>query len=1434
MSTETELLEEQNKLLLQQTQLLRDLNRALQEQSERMAAMGDSYGQQSRVVEEANAAVEDYSSSMFNLGEQQSNVNQMFSEGAEKSQSFGDSLKSWLNKSSSAAASGLSTAIDQLTANFSALTDVITNPLQAAFGFLFTAFDMLMEKAVDRIREFFEFRDALERVRKEFGSFTENTSGRIYKSFTQFNSSLREAAGNTGVFASKFSMGMQGTIERLEMVAELAGDMGATFDVLGQEFNDATAELYVLKQGLLFSGEALKNVSVMSIVSGKSLKQFSNDTLASVNKIGRQLGISSKVLGQDVGKFLSNFKSLGKMTGDYVTEITKAASYTRKLGIELNELIGLNQKFDDFEQGAEAAAQLAAAFGMVLDPVKLIQAQNPADVLSDLQKAFAATGRSFETLSRQDKALLASQSGLTEEQAALAFSAKGLSLSYDEIRTSADGAMKSQKSQEEIMRDLADSIENVITPIEAVASFFKMFLKGFEDALMRSGPVQATINALATALLNVYYAGMRTFTAFLKIPGVNAVFTGLLEVAKMVGNVFDKVATKVEEFVVLMSTDPKMAAKNFVTGITDVFISSFNSIFSPKEGGGPSIFETMIDGLGQTFMAVAAAIPGLILGLVKSLKSVLTNLTKIMRDSFKKPESGQPTVGQSLFQAIKDGMNDLIAELPSLMPILIEFGTELITFVGRAIQEFPFATLFVAGGPILTAASGIFNQLKDTVIGLFSDGGTAGALTGAAAKVNEGTQSQEALAAALNKQGAAMTGDGPNSFNNLVGQFGGAATKAAEYAAVAFGIALIGESIIKLMRAVLEPPKGETKSIVDLMVAAGTALGTVSADGLSAAFQIVGGVIVAAIGGVAAIMFAMSKVDMSTLVVAAAGTAGTLGLGALVTELLSQAIPVVSGMIKTMMEYVGGPEFSKQIEGVKKLSTSIKQGDIDSMNNLGSIFSSIGTMMGNLLKVGTGLNSFPSVPKEIDGKATAGEESASGKLERIMGYVSAMIGSKSDKSGIVGIISKFEETLGTDLTSATQKFQAIAMIMDPMSKMMSTFGTSGLDFIKTISAVAADGSKVDADAALVQVRDFIGAVGSGAADILLDINTRINLSKEQVDTLSGKLSLISTTSTFLGTFGQSMKQLLAAVQTFDTSGNTATAMKSLQSFLFGNEGGVVESDMESIPVEAVDGVIPIMMKVMSDIAAFINSDVATVDPAKFDMFTKIFSASGSLSSMITAVSSGAQIGQKGALDAILFLHQLNGSGNKDASFAAHLYSVISEFSRFDQINLPLLARRETNMKGAFNVIGSYIEGLTGTVSTGTVDRVKGSLKQLQELRQSISETAAALDALDLVTLDAAIEGFGANMNVVKKKFEINGGKVQINVNMNVTMNAQRMAETLVIDGFVQASQEFGDYVNSPESVRAKQYDYYTTEYNRGAAATTLPARRDPLGLPGAF
>lgn len=1407
--------EEELELLREQRDLTQEMIRLLRTQTESMNALQAAYAGQVNVTQQATSAIEEHSAATAKTADETERYADGLSKAAKKSESLTQKMQGWLNKSTIPGVQGLSDAVGQLGNNFSMVADVISNPLQAALGFMSTFFDAIMEMAVERTKEFIKFREALEQVRKEFGSFNENTSNRIKKTYDTFGRSLKDAAGGANVFASKFNMGVDGAIERLQMVAGIATDLGPVFDALGSDFDDAAAQLYVMKEALGFSGEALKKVGTMAIVSSKSLKQFTNEILANTNKIATGLGLSSKVLGKDVSAYISNFKNLGKMTGDYTKEIIKAAAYTRKLGIELAELTGLTDKFDDFESGAEAAAQLAAGFGMVLDPVKLMQAQNPAEVLNDMQKAFAATGRSFESLTRQDKALLTSMTGLNEEQAALAFSSQGLSMSYDQIKTQAEGAAKKQKTQEEVIRDLADSIENVIYPMKEFTGFLSAFIAGFQRAFETSGPLQKTVSELAKALMRTYEAGIRTFSAFLKIPGVNAVFTGLLEIVKSLGNVFSGIALKVEKFVSMMSKDPKKAASDLMTGITQTITEGFGNLFS--DSGKGSIFSNILNGLSQTFLAVIAALPGILIGLVRSTKSILRSLIDTMRDAFK-PSSGGPSVGGALIDAIKEGISTLIAELPTLMPLLFEFGTELVSFIGRAIQEFPLASLFVAGGPVLTVAGDIFNQLIDTVTGLFGGSGGEEAMGAAAEQVEKTATVQEQVTASLNRMGAGAEG---SEFSGLVARFGGAAEKAADWGALALGISLVGAAIVKLAQSVVEPiPELKGMSLADKMAELGTKFAGVDPKGLESAFMFVGGVVAAAMAGVAGMMLALSQMSGTELAVSA--FAAWLAKG-IVDDLLNTILPKVGTMIQSVVGYLGGTEFQTSLENIKNLSKQFTEEDTKTMTGLSSVFSTIGSMVAVVLNISNQVSTIP--PLVVNDGEFIRLETDGEKLNRIIGYVGIIIGDKAAGTGMMGVIGKIEaQFAGADLNALAAKFTAFASIITPVSNAMVALMKPGLEFAGMIKDFVGAGDTSIPQDMITAVTDFIGAIGSAAIDITMEIHRRINLSQKDVDALMGKTAVIQSMGKMIGDFATSMVNLSKTVEDLATQDINQDAFARMRELLFGETGteGAIQS--------TGGGIIPIMQQVIESINGFLGGTSTTIDVEKMKGFESIFRSDGVLMGLINSVSEMSAAGAQKVVDATWFLAAVTGQGgDRNKGIAAHLKAMTDSFAVLDDINVGKLASRETAMKASFNVVGSYVDGMS-VVSEGAKARVDASYAQLIGIRDTMKNTADLLDQIDIPMLDAKIDDFNKKLTVTKSRFEVNGGAVVINVNLGVSLSAQKMAETLVLEGMVAANPEFGDYLNSGDAVRKNQYDYFTTEYTAGKNnVDKLTTRKGSLG-----
>ena len=687
-----------------QLDLMQEMNTTLREQRELLTAISARLGAQAGAAREYATAAEEAAaaSDKFNVG---------LAEAAPAADGAGTAFEDLNEKIKRLALNPLSDSLKLAGFNFISLSEAISNPVAASLGVLTNLYEIVIAKSVELAKESYMLADALEDVRAKFGSFNETTSRTIKTSFQQFGSSLKEAAGNSAAFSSKFSMGVAGSVEKLRKVTEIVSDLGPTVDMMGSQFADAADSLYLLKDGLGFSSEAMKQTAVFAQLSGKSVKSFSEDIQASVYKIGKNFGISSKVLGQDVGKALTNFKMLGKMTGDYVKEITKSAVFTRKLGIELDALTGLVDKFDEFEGGAEAAAQLAQGFGMVIDPLKMM-GMEAGPRLADLQRAFAATGRSIDSMSRQERSLLATTSGLTEEQALLAFSSKGLSMSYEEIASGADSAAKKQMTTDQILNKMLDNIENVITPFKEFTGFVTAFFEGFGRGFMGSGSMMVLFKQLARQLLQVAGIGQQVGRMFAKVifGGEDAKSNGkaVLGMFGKVGDMFVSISNHIKDFVGLMDGgDVPGAAKRLFTNI-------FGTIEKTFTGAAGGINPGAIIGKIGMFMV------GLLRGAIRFLIDQIPNWTASINGMF--TEGGEGGFLGSIMDGLGELITALLEELPAILPQLESFAYAIIYAIPRFFEKFPVTTLMLAVLPSLTKlaadfSSGVYKMIADGFAG---------------------------------------------------------------------------------------------------------------------------------------------------------------------------------------------------------------------------------------------------------------------------------------------------------------------------------------------------------------------------------------------------------------------------------------------------------------------------------------------------------------------------------------------------------------------------------------------------------------------------------------------------------------------------------------------------------------------------------------------
>ena len=350
------------------------------------------------------------------------------------------------------------------------------------------------------------FMEALEAIRKEFGSFKEDVSKNILGAYNSVNEQLQ---GMTGLSVWQV---FGKPADQLKYLHEIATKAGAQMHQFGQEISKSGGAIAAFDKGMGVGAENLRAFMNRATIMGTDLQAQLKDTANYALQLGKAFGLSSKTLSKDVASMMKDVKNFGSLTQK---EMTVAAVYTKKLGLEIKDLTGLVGQFDNFDKAAESAALLSQAFGASVDAFKLMNEQDPAKRLDELRKSMAATGKSTENMTRQELKLLAQTAGLSEEAAKLAFANKNQGLSYDEVQKQANKAENAQITQAEALKKLADNIERVVRQGGQLhGSFFKMFFAGMERGIKWSKEYMGAMMSVRQALMATHMAGMQVGREF--------------------------------------------------------------------------------------------------------------------------------------------------------------------------------------------------------------------------------------------------------------------------------------------------------------------------------------------------------------------------------------------------------------------------------------------------------------------------------------------------------------------------------------------------------------------------------------------------------------------------------------------------------------------------------------------------------------------------------------------------------------------------------------------------------------------------------------------------------------------------------------------------------------------------------------------------------
>ena len=551
LSAQVALQQQLNKALQERTRLLEEHNKQLQTQSDLAAQIGDNLGdpRSSRRMRDMSSSIRASSDGLRDAIEGARNYDQALNDAADAAEEAADSTSilssaiSGLTSAVSAVASGMFSLVkggfNMLISGLKTVGNFVLNVTSSlgklAFSILsfpFTMFDWLVSAAQEGGGGGNPLREAMEELRETLGDLASGTSKDVISSFKEIRKQ-GNMLGETGLSIRKvFGYGRQGMAEYLKDLTATLVATGDNLHRLSKQFLAMGGNLVVFQRGIGLSKEELAELGNIAEMRGQDIAKSFTEFGSIAIKTGKRFGIDVKDMAKGMKELSLDVENFGHLGPKAFAPIT---AYARKLGLEIKDMAGIMDKLSGFADTTETASKLGQAFGMNVDSMQLMAAQNPAEKIDILRKSFFSAGKDLGKLNYQQRKYLSSLTGLQGKSLEAAFALDKQGLSYSNIQEASDKANESQMTQKEVMQELSKNIKRLIQSGggRRFSGFFDAFIKGFERGVLKSKEFRKVFRNINRGLKIMYRLGIDVGRAFVKY------FPGVKKMLKALSDMFD-------------------------------------------------------------------------------------------------------------------------------------------------------------------------------------------------------------------------------------------------------------------------------------------------------------------------------------------------------------------------------------------------------------------------------------------------------------------------------------------------------------------------------------------------------------------------------------------------------------------------------------------------------------------------------------------------------------------------------------------------------------------------------------------------------------------------------------------------------------------------------------------------------------------------------
>jgi hypothetical protein len=289
--------------------------------------------------------------------------------------------------------------------------------------------------------------------------------------------------------------------EYQDLVMDSARGAGA----LGVGIRNSAQAIQALNNGMSsFRGlnTSVQESVTQTVASLVALGVSGEDAAFSMDFATRTMGMGAEQAAQltdDLGKFATE---IGKSPAQTISELKSSAPQlaaygknavnvfkglqvqSKKLGIEMNTLLGITAQFDTFEGAAAAAGKLNSLLGgQFLDSMELLSAETEAQRVAMLQNSLQMSGKSFDSMSKFEKMAVANAAGISDMSVAN-------NLFSESSRAAAEATMIGSMTQEEYNKKKQES--------QSITEKMTILMEQFAVA---ASPIVNAINGAITTVL---------------------------------------------------------------------------------------------------------------------------------------------------------------------------------------------------------------------------------------------------------------------------------------------------------------------------------------------------------------------------------------------------------------------------------------------------------------------------------------------------------------------------------------------------------------------------------------------------------------------------------------------------------------------------------------------------------------------------------------------------------------------------------------------------------------------------------------------------------------------------------------------------------------------------------------------------------------------